>query len=290
MLRHRFVAAIGLGLTLMLSAESAPAGSNGGPPAKQSHAGSAATFHIVATDSGFEAPDRVPAGIRHIVFENRGKEIHEGMLVKLPAGMRAKDYVAAVKAGALFPEGALDYSGAGLTSPGERAELWTRVDPGDYIVICWNAGHARTRKVHPFTVVAAGAHDDKLPQADVVLKLIDYRFELSRPLHKGTQVIRLDTVGPSMHEADLYRLLDGKTLADLNEWRRQDGVGVPPAIALGGMLDSHDLTHQVWLRRDFTPGRYALHCEMPLSTEAKAGTSYATHADAGMVMSFDIAQ
>lgn len=28
---------------------------------------------------------------------------------------------------------------------------------------------------------------------------------------------------------------------------------------------------------------------MPLSTEAKAGTSYATHADAGMAMEFSIA-
>jgi len=211
------------------------------------------------------------------------------MLVKLPERMRAQDYVAAVKAGALFPEGALDYSGAGLTSPGEKTELWTRVDPGNYIVICWNANHARTRKVHPFTVVSAGAHDDKPPQADVVLKLVDFRFELSRPLHKGSQVIRMETVGPSMHEADIYRLLDGKTLADLVRWRKDNGVGAVPAIALGGALDSHDIKHEVWLRRNFTPGRYVLHCEMPLSADAKAGTAFATHADAGMVMEFQIA-
>ena len=49
------------------------------------------------------------------------------MLVKLPKGMSANDYVAAVKAGSLFPEGALDYSGPGLTSPGETAEMWLKV-------------------------------------------------------------------------------------------------------------------------------------------------------------------
>ena len=74
-------------------------------------------FRIVATDAGFEAPDRLAAGLRHIVFENHGTEIHEGMLVKLPKGMSAADYVAAVKKGSLFPEGALDYSGLGLTCP-----------------------------------------------------------------------------------------------------------------------------------------------------------------------------
>ena len=70
-------------------------------------------FRIIVTDAGFEAPDGVAAGLRHIVFENRGSEIHEAMLVKLPKDMSANDYVAAVKAGSLFPEGALDYSGPG---------------------------------------------------------------------------------------------------------------------------------------------------------------------------------
>src|SRR5437868_12961990 len=101
-------------------------------------------FRIVATDNGFEAPDGMAAGLRHIVYENHGSQIHESMLVKLPRGMSAEDYVAEVKKGSLFPEGALDYSGPGLTSPGETTEVWLRVDPGQYILICWNSGHAKT--------------------------------------------------------------------------------------------------------------------------------------------------
>ena len=81
-------------------------------------------FRIVATDAGFEAPDKLAAGLRHIIFENRGYEIHEGMLVKLPKGMSPDDYMAAVKKGSLFPEGALDYSGPRLTSPGAATEMW----------------------------------------------------------------------------------------------------------------------------------------------------------------------
>jgi len=34
-------------------------------------------FRIVATDAGFEAPDRLAAGLRHITFDNRGSEVHE---------------------------------------------------------------------------------------------------------------------------------------------------------------------------------------------------------------------
>ena len=239
-------------------------------------------FRIIATDAGFEASAGVAAGLRHVIFENHGSEIHEAMLVKLPTGMTANDYVAAVKAGSLFPEGGLDYSGPGLTSPGETAEMWLKVDPGQYIIICWNDGHAKTTPVHPFTVEEVGAKDDRAPKEDLVLKLFDYRFELSGDLHKGVHVIRVETPGPSMHEVDIYRLHEGKTVADLNNWRKQQGHGPAPAEALGGALDSHDVQRVVWLRKNFTVGRYVLHCEMPVTN------TELTHADVGMVREIDI--
>jgi hypothetical protein len=242
----------------------------------------ASLFRIIATDAGFEAPDSVAAGLRHIVFENRGSEIHEGMLVKLPKGMSADDYVAAVKGGSLFPEGALDYSGPGLTSPGKTAEMWLRVDPGHYIIICWNGDHAKTTAVRPFSVQDAGADDDRTPKEDLVLKLFDFRFELEGNLHKGVQVIRIETPGPAMHEVDIYHLHEGRTVADLNRWRKEEGHGPAPAEALGGALDSHDISRVVWLRKTFTPGRYVLHCEMPV-TNTKL-----THADVGMVREIEI--
>ena len=162
MVNCRFAMLIGMGFILAFGAVNASAQDRHVAPGKHAAEASQSTFHIVATDRGFEAPASVPAGLRHILFENRGKEIHEGMLVKLPAGMSAEGYVAAVKAGSLFPEGALDYAGAGLTSPGQTTELWTRLDPGQYIVICWNDGHASTRRVHPFNVTAAGPTTHRL--------------------------------------------------------------------------------------------------------------------------------
>jgi hypothetical protein len=239
-------------------------------------------FRIVATDAGFEAPDRLAAGLRHIVFENRGSEIHEGMLVKLPKGMSADEYVTAVNKGSLFPEGALDYSGPGLTSSGVTAEMWLRVDPGQYIIICWNKDHDKTTPVHSFIVEEIGAADDRLPKEDVLLKLFDYQFELDRALRKGVQVIRVETPGPTMHEVDIYRLNDGRTVEDLKRWRKQHEGGSSPAEALGGALDSHDIKRVVWLRKQFTPGRYVLHCEMPVAN------TKLTHDDLGMVREIEI--
>ena len=237
-------------------------------------------FRIIATDSGFEAPGRVAAGMRHIIFENRGSNIHEAMLVQLAKEMSPADYQAAVKKGESFPKGALDYSGPGSTSPGRTAEMWLKVDPGNYVLICWN--HPKTVKLHPFTVEDMGAIDDLPPREDVVLKLIDYRFELSRPLHVGTQVIRVETPGPSMHELDLYHLRDGQTATDVHRWSKGTAKDQAPFEALGGALDNHDLTRVVWLRKEFTRGRYVLHCEMPV-TNTKL-----THDDVGMIQEIEI--
>jgi uncharacterized cupredoxin-like copper-binding protein len=250
-------------------------------------------FRIVATDSGFEAPATLSAGLRHIAFENQGSRIHEAMLVKLPDGMTPAAYVDQVRQGHLFPQGALDYSGAGLTSPGESVEIWTRMDPGRYILICWNGDHATTVPVHAFTVRADGSPDDIPPKEDAVVKLVDFRFELQGALKSGTRVIRVETPGPSMHEVDIFRLRGDHTAADVNRWRKREDSGLPsetagPADALGGLLDSHDIKRVSWLRRNFPPGRYVLHCEMPMDPAAVAGRVDVTHADAGMVQEFAV--
>jgi hypothetical protein len=66
--------------------------------------------------------------------------------------------------------------------------------PGQYILICWNDGHARSTPPHPFTVEYA-ISDDLPPKEDVTVKLIDFRYELLGRLRKGMQVIRLKTPG-----------------------------------------------------------------------------------------------
>jgi hypothetical protein len=135
----------------------------------------------------------------------------------------------------------------------------------------------------PGTLAAGLRHiDDPVPKEDVVLKLFDYRFELDHELRKGVQVIRIETPGPSMHEVDIFRLHEGKTVEDLKRWRKEDEGGPAPADALGGALDSHNIKRVVWLRKEFVPGRYALHCEMPI-TNTKL-----THADVGMALEIDI--
>lgn len=74
----------------------------------------------------------------------------------------------------------------------------------------------------------------------------------------------------------------------MTRWRKDDGRGESPVDALGGVLDSHDIHHIVWLRHTFAPGHYLLHCEMPVDTKDESTKQEITHADLGMVREFEI--
>ena len=155
-------------------------------------------IRIVATDEKLDAPDTIRAGIRHIIFENRGKQIHEAMFVKLQAGMTVGGFREQINNGILFPEGALDYSGAGLMSPGGTTEVWLPLDPGDYVLICWN--HMRS-SIRGLTVAEGKRVNDTPPKEDAVLLLRDFQFELQGHLKKGTRVIKVQSSGPSLHDS-----------------------------------------------------------------------------------------
>jgi hypothetical protein len=156
-----------------------------------------------------------------------------------------------------------------------------------WILICWNNGHARSTAPRPVTVEYT-ISDDLPPKEDVSVKLVDFRFELAGRLRKGMQINRIENSGPSMHEMDIFRLHEGKTLADVRRWRKDDGRGSAPADAMGGVLDSHDLKRVIWMRKTFAAGRYILHCEMPEVTNSQPTNREITHADLGMVREIEI--
>lgn len=243
---------------------------------------------IVAHDDGYMHPDTLSAGLAHILFENSGSDIHELMFVRLSNGMTPDDYLDAVRSGTAFPEGAVDYSGPGLTSPGETVRLWLQLDSGTYLLACWFRGHLLEKPPHVITVSPGTTEVAAPPEADAVLRLYDYRFEPEGRLSIGSQTLRIETHGPSLHEADFFRLDEGRTVEDLREWHRNGKRGPAPARAVGGVLDYHDISRSVWLRMNLRPGRYVVWCGMDMVPDTDGAAGDPTHADAGMFMEFEL--
>ncbi len=248
-------------------------------------------LRIVTDDRGTVVNDArsatVAPGLRHVRLYNSGADAHEAMFVRLPAGMSPADYVAAVAAGAMFPAGALDYSGPSLTVAADSTDLWLPLDPGTYVLICWNKDHATA--LPPAVVTVAGdPHDAAAPVPDATMTMGDHHFAIDRPIMAGDRVIEIANAGRAMHELDSLEVPPGATLADLARWREGEGAApvTPPAIPRGGALDAHRLTTRVWMRRTFRPGRHALYCGMPLDSTAATGQPFRNHADAGMMLEF----
>ena len=61
-----------------------------------------------------------------------------------------------------------------------------------------------------------------------------------------------------------------------------------PCDSLGHALDNHDIRRVVWLRRNFSPGRYLLHCEMPLTANSQTTNRESTHEDLGMMREIEV--
>ena len=96
-------------------------------------------------------------------------------------------------------------------------------------------------------------------------------------------MIRIETPGPAMHEVDIYRLHEGKTVADLNRWRKQEGVGSVPAEAWA--VHSTAMISAGWCGCGKSSCRGVTSCTVKCLSPST--NPELTHADAGMVREFE---
>lgn len=270
--------------TLLRSAALAaliPAATHAGGPAPK-----ARVVTVVAREYAFEAPKSISAGTVTFRLLNRGKELHHIWLVRLDQGKTADDAMAALKAGGPPPSWVVDIGGPNSPAPGGDAEATVTLAPGNYLLLCMipsgdNVPHAMKGMVAPLTVTgtATGAE----PKADVTMRLVDYAFDLSKPLTAGHHVVRIENAAHQSHEAFMLQLAPGKKATDLLAWMEGGQKGPPPGMPAGGVTGIAPGSH-IMLPVDLKPGTYALYCFVP---DAKDGQPHIAH---GMVKEFVVAK
>jgi hypothetical protein len=220
----------------------------------------APVVRIVASDSGFNMPRHVPAGLAELRLVNHGNVLHEGVLVHFIAPGSAAAYADSFRAGVDFPANAEDVGGPGLALPGDSTHVWLRLTPGRYAVLCFYKSHLTHGAARDFEVVPAVSHATP-PVSDIQIHLYNYGFEVHGKWTAGHHVVSVDNAGPAPHEFDPYRLAPGKSPEDFFHWLEHGRPGPPPATALGGS-GSMVRGRQVWLPLTLTPGRYFMFCEV----------------------------
>ena len=132
----------------------------------------------------------------------------------------------------------------------------------------------------PSAEPAASADTDKAAPRVVTVTAADFSFEAPAQIPAGATTFRLVNNGTELHQAQLVRLEDGKTLKDLGQAMKSHGpppswvkfVGGPNGIAPGQEANATAV---------LAPGQYAYLCFIP-SADGQI------HVSKGMVRPFEV--
>jgi len=283
MYRSICCAALGLGL-LSGCRESRDTAST--PAAARSSAARPSVVSFTATDFGFHGPSSIPSGTTVIRLSNQGQEIHHMVMTRWDEGKTYDSLLAALGHPGPPPPWMRLVGGPNAVDPGRESNATQVLEPGHYALICFipspdGVPHLAKGMVSPLEVTASPSPAETEPPADVVIRLTDYAFDLSAPLVAGSQVIRVENVGPQPHELVLAKFGPGASVADFEAWQKGGEKGPIPGIFLGGVAPMDQGKHGQF-SVDLQPGNYALLCFLP---DSKDGNLHFLH---GMVKPFTV--
>jgi uncharacterized cupredoxin-like copper-binding protein len=267
---YRVPLAVLAALALASCRSDKPPAAEAGAPDAASAGPSAVT--VVTTDFSFDAPAELPAGLTTFRLVNRGPQIHHVQLVKLGEGKTFDDFMGALKAGGPPPEWISMEGGPNPSEIGDTSVTTVALEPGNYAMLCFVPGpdgipHVAKGMARPLTVTPGAGGAGAEPQADVVMKLVDYGFELSKPLPAGRYTLRIENAGPQEHEVVIVKLDSGKEPMDFAMWGEKM-VGQPPGTLHGGVSGIMP-GDTAFVEVDLAPGEYGLLCFVPDSKDGK---------------------
>jgi hypothetical protein len=260
-------------------------------PAANETTGEATLPQIVvqAHDFAFDLPDQIEAGLVKIVLENHGMEPHHLQLARLNDGVTPEQFVATLEQGP--EEAAMTMitfpGGVGPIDPTGRQEAIVELTPGTYVVLCFipspdGVPHL-AKGMLDFVEVVAGEMTSTAaqPAVDGEVKLLDYSFALPAEIKAGPQVWKIVNEGTEVHEINLIKLAEDKTMEDVMHFMMHPD-GAPPFTNVGG-FQAIDPGKSGYLPLDLTPGDYIAICHVPSpKNEDKA------HEELGMVLPFSV--
>ena len=260
--------------------------SDSGPAAAAVKSDGAAVI-FVAHDYGFAGPDRIPAGLVTMQVVNKGQDMHQIQVLRLPEGKTSEDFRAAISADAgRLPEWVKFVGGPNAVRPGGASTATMNLAEGRYLLICiipnqQGVPHVALGMQKALTVKGGKPSTVSDPKARVTITQEDFRFVLSGPIKPGTHMVRVANHGSQPHEVVLVKLAPGASAREFGEAVEPGASGPPPGMPVGGVVGI-EKGEQAFFTADFAPGRYGLICFFPDPVTGKP------HYAQGMTSEFDV--
>lgn len=287
-------------LALVLLAACSPAGlATKAPAASKPDAAPSATpkveasnmpeIHVDAADFSYKVAEPVHAGWVRVKLTNSGQEAHHIQFLRLNDGVTIDQFKEAIKQGE-GPALALtkQVGGVGAVAPGIAAEAILNLPAGEYVIMCFvpspgdHTAHFVKGMLQSLTVQPASGTTASEPSADMIVRMMDFSYDLPDTLPAKPVTIQVVNNGPEPHELNVLRLADGKTVADVMVFLATPD-GPPPFTPVGGM-NGLDKDVSGYMVLDLAPGNYVAICNIP-SPKAEGHPHFAL----GMIKGFTIA-
>ncbi|MEZ4737057.1 MAG: hypothetical protein R3E79_59015 [Caldilineaceae bacterium] len=242
---------------------------------------------IHAHDYSYDLPKEIAAGIVRITIDSDGKEPHHAQLARLNDGVTQEQFLAAMQESfkAMIPLVSFTGGPAPIDAGGSQTVLM-ELTAGNYVVLCFipsadGLPHLAKGMIGFFEVVT-GENKTAAPTADATVELLDFSYRLPENIKAGKQLWSVVNRGTQLHEINLMKLAEGKTLDDVMAWMMQP-AGPPPFLNVGGFQGINP-SATGWMELDLAAGQYIAICHIPDPATGKA------HEELGMVLPFTVTE
>ena len=210
---------------------------------------------VVAGDYFLQAPDTIPAGLTTFVLRLHSGH-HALFVVRLDDGRTVTDFVQSYAKRMPRPW-ARFLGGPGFTSVERPVNATLMLEPGNYVLADVmneekydGTGHLSKGMYRALTVLASASSSPE-PTPDIVVRMTDSRFELSKPLTAGVHVIRVENAGTREHEFKVSRVRPGNSAAGLRR-----GAALREATEEWGGVTGFPAGRHATITLEFPPAEY----------------------------------
>lgn len=222
----------------------------------------ARSVEVVATDFGYQLPTaKVPSGPLALTMVNRGVEIHQATVLRLPDGVRADEVAAALRGGdASALTGTTSMGGPGALRPGRKARVDLDLAPGAYLMVCFipsprdAQAHSQKGMASPFTVEGP-APAAVTPSTKGTITITAAGYQLPASLSSGSY--RVVNESEQTADAVLLSVNTGRTSQDVAAFFAGGAAGPAPFTIIGGMANLSPTTSAI-VNLEVSTGKYVL--------------------------------